>query len=98
MASSESFNREINDSLDLVEARIKELRELNRPILDALDKQEIELRLNELEARDKTDKQALESKLTLLQDRVTFLEKKLYRALLWFLGIAGILAFALGLV
>jgi hypothetical protein len=98
MASSESFNREINNSLDLVEARIKELRELNRPILDALDKQEIELRLNELEARDKTDKQALESKLTLLQDRVTFLEKKLYQALLWFLGIAGILAFALGLV
>ena len=90
---SEGLGQEINEMLDKVERKIREIKELNRPILDGLDKQEIEQRIKSLEARDDTDKQALRSQISTLEDQLNLMNKRLYKIMLILIVVLSIFAF-----
>ncbi|MGB5595515.1 MAG: DUF5320 domain-containing protein [Crocosphaera sp.] len=90
---SEGLGQEINEMLDKVEKKIREIKELNRPILDGLDKQEIEQRIKALEARDDADKQALRSQIRTLEEQLNLMNNRLYKVMLVLLAIFGVFAF-----
>lgn len=90
---SEGLGQEINEMLDKVERKIREIKELNRPILDGLDKQEIEQRIKSLEARDDADKQALRSQISTLEDQLNLMNKRLYKIMLILIVVLSIFAF-----
>lgn len=90
---SEGLGQEINEMLDKVERKIREIKELNRPILDGLDKQELEQRIKSLEARDDADKQALRSQISTLEDQLNLMNKRLYKIMLILIVVLSIFAF-----
>lgn len=92
---SEGLGHEINEMLDKVEKKIKEIKELNRPILDGLDKQEIEQRIQALEAKDDADKQALREQISRLEEQLNLMNKRLYKVMLILIVVLSIFAFLL---
>ncbi len=90
---SEGLGQEINEMLNKVEKKIREIKELNRPILDGLDKQEIEQRIKVLEARDDADKQVLRSHISSLEDQLNLMNKRLYKIMLILIVVLSIFAF-----
>ncbi|EAZ90100.1 hypothetical protein [Crocosphaera chwakensis] len=89
---SEGLEQEIDKMLDKVEQKIRQVKELNRPALDALDKQEIEQRLITLEQRDESDKKAMQAQLTSLESQLNLLNQRLYIVMLVLLVICGLFA------
>ncbi|EAZ89358.1 hypothetical protein [Crocosphaera chwakensis] len=89
---SEGLEQEIDKMLDKVEQKIRQVKELNRPALDALDKQEIEQRLITLEQRDESDKKAMQAQLRSLESQLNLLNQRLYIVLLVLLVICGLFA------
>ena len=89
---SEGLEQEIDKMLDKVEQKIRQVKELNRPALDALDKQEIEQRLITLEQRDESDKKAMQAQLRSLESQLNWLNQRLYIVMLVLLVICGLFA------
>lgn len=89
---SEGLEQEIDKMLDKVEQKIRQVKELNRPALDALDKQEIEQRLITLEQRDESDKKAMQAQLRSLESQLNLLNQRLYIVMLVLLVICGLFA------
>ncbi len=89
---SEGLEQEIDKMLDKVEQKIRQVKELNRPALDALDKQEIEQRLITLEQRDESDKKAMQAQLRSLESQLNLLNQRLYIVMLVLLVICGFFA------
>lgn len=90
---SGGLGQEIELMLDKVEQKIREIRELNRPSLEALDKQEIERRIKALEQRDEADRQAINEQLRSWESQINFIYNRFYIVLLSLLAICGIFAF-----
>ena len=90
-----SLDQEINQILNKTEQKIKELRELNRPSLDAWDKRDIERRLKALEEGDLIEKEQLEAQLQKAQAQVELMSKWLMNIALALLAISSLLMIAL---
>ncbi|MEA5511776.1 hypothetical protein VB715_18550 [Crocosphaera sp. UHCC 0190] len=88
---SEGLGQDIEKMLDKVEQKIREVKELNRPALDALDKQEIEQRIKALEQRDEADKKAMQAQLRDLESQLNLMNTRLYTVMLILLAICGAL-------
>ncbi len=78
----------------LTEWKIWEIRELNRPAIDALDRIEIERRVKALEERDERDKEEVKRRLEIVESRTRLIS---YR-LMWLLAGLFIAVWIIGLI
>lgn len=93
----EGLGQEIEQMLDRVERKIQEIKELNRPAIEFLDKQEIEQRIKALEARDEADKQDINDQIRAVESQINLMNNRLYIWLLILAGIFGVLVVSIGI-
>lgn len=93
----EGLGQEIEQMLDRVERKIREIKELNRPAIEFLDKQEIDRRIKALEERDEADKQAINDRIRTLESHISLINNRLYIFLLVLSGVCAVLVVSIGI-